>query len=269
MYEGSGHLCAIGPSPVTASRVQNGGMTDKPPRKRAKALPVLDAPFDPAALWNYGRGVVYDPELPEPVRAAIPPEWAAALDMPAFTAALGVALGHYRYYAALTNGELSANNALKPTQQAVRALAEAYARLNHLPPLAKSLLDLRAQTDPDHTRTMLDRVLALDTVLVDLQWAAEEIAEHFARRGRKSSGLRDALFTDVRDLILTHATGDPTKQAATELLRRLMRAAHIPIPAKLEELQRRIRDVEREREKETVALLSTIETSASRGKNSA
>lgn len=244
-------------------------MTDKKPRKRAKALPVLDAPFDPAALWNYGPGVHYDPALPESVRDAIPPEWADVLDIPAFTAALGPMLGRYRYYAALTDGKLSANNALKPTQQAARALVEAYARLNHLPPLAKSLLDLRAQTDPDHTRTMLDRVLALDMVLVDLQWAAAEIAEHFARRGRKSSGLRDALFTDVRDLILTHTIGDPTKQAAAELLCRLMRAAHIPIPAKLEELQRRIRDVEKKREEAATALLATLDVSASRGKNSA
>ena len=243
-------------------------MTDKKPRKRAKALPVLDAPFDPTALWNYGRGVVYAPELPESVRAAIPQEWAAALDMPAFTTALGVTLGRYRYHAALADGPLSASQALKHTQQAIRALEEAVIRVHHLPPLAKSLLDLRARTEPDHARSMLDRALALDTVLADLQWAAAEIERQFVRRGRKSSGLRDALYTDVRDLILTHATSNPTKQAAAELLCRLMRAAHIPIPAKVEDLQRRIRDVEHAREQESEALFAALHAQASRGKNS-
>jgi hypothetical protein len=252
-----------------ASRVQNGGMNDKPPRKRAKALPVLDAPFDPAALWNYGRSAVYDPELPESVRAAIPPEWIAKLDMPAFTSALGAMLGRYRYHAALIGGDLSATQALKHTQQAARALEEAMMRLSHLPPLAKSLLDLRAQTEPDHAGTMLDRALALDAVLVDLHWAALEIDKHFSRRGRQSSGLRDALFTDARDLILTHATGEtPTKHAAAELLCRLMRAAHVPIPAKLEEVQRRIRDVEHAREQDAAAFFATLQSSPSRGKNS-
>ena len=243
-------------------------MTDKKPRKRAKALPVLDAPFNPGALWNNGPGVVYNPELPEPVRAAIPPEWASVLDMPAFTAALGVAMGRYRYYEALTDGALSATQALKLTKQAARALEEAIMRVHHLPPLSKSLLDLRAQTDPDHARTTLDRALVLDVVLVDLHWAAAEIKQEFVRRGRKSSGLRDALYTDVRDLILSHATGAPTKLAAAELLCQLMRAAHIPVPATLEDLQRRIRDVEHTREQEAEAFLDTLHAPASRGKNS-
>ncbi|HEY1137029.1 MAG TPA: hypothetical protein VGE64_06020 [Xanthomonadaceae bacterium] len=244
-------------------------MTDKKPRKRAKALPILDIPSNPGALWNYGPGVVYDPELPESVRAAIPPGWVAMLDMPAFTTALGVALGHYRYYTALTGGALSPTQALKDTKQAARMLEEAITHLHHLPPLAKSLLDLRTQTEPDHARTMLDRALALDAVFTDLRWAIAEIERQFARRGRKSSGLRDALFTDVRDLILAHATGDPTKQAAAELLCRLMRAARIPIPAKLEDVQRRIRDVEHAREQEVEAFFATPPAPASRGNNSA
>lgn len=143
-------------------------------------------------------------------------------------------------------------------------------RVHHLPPLAKSLLDLRAQTDPDHARTMLDRALALDTVLADLRWAAADIEQQFIQRGRKTSGLRDALYVDVRDLIRTHATGEPpTKQAAAELLRRLMRAAHVPVPAKLEDLQRRIRAVEHARKQEETAFAATLQSSASRGNNSA
>lgn len=245
-------------------------MTDKQPRKRAKALPVLDVPPDPTALWNYGRGVVYDPELPEPVRVAIPPEWAVVLDMQGFTVALGAALGHYRYYAALTDGVLSASQALKHTQQAARVLEEAYVRLFHLPPLAKSLLDLRTQTDPNRTRTMLDRALALDDICAELRWATAEIELEFVLRGRKSSGLRDALFTDVRDLIRAHAAGEkPSKQAAAELMCRLMRAAHIPTPAKLEEVQRRIRDVEHAREEAAATVAARFDASASRGNNSA
>jgi hypothetical protein len=141
-------------------------------------------------------------------------------------------------------------------------------RVHHLPPLSKSLLDLRAQTNPEHARTMLDRALALDAVLVDLHWAAAEIKQEFVRRGRKSSGLRDALYTDVRDLILSHAIGAPTKLAATELLCQLMHAAHIPVPASREDLQRRIRDVEHARTQEAEAFLATLLAPASRGKNS-
>jgi hypothetical protein len=101
---------------------------------------------------------------------------------------------------------------------------------------------------------------------VNLHWVALEIAKHFARRGRKSSWLRDALNTDVRDLIRTHATGEkPTKQAATKLLCQLIRAAHIPILARLEDLQRRIRDVEHAREQEEAAFVATLQAPASRG----
>jgi hypothetical protein len=243
-------------------------MTDKPPRKRAKALPVFEGPFDPAALWNYGPGVVYDPELPEFVHAAIPPEWVAVLNLPAFTSALGVMLGRYRYYTALTSGRLSANDALKQTRQAVRALEDVVMRFQHLPALSKSLLDVRAQTDSDRPRTMLDRALALDGILVDLQWAAAEIETHFATTGRPASDLRDALMTDVRDLILSHASEKRTKLAATGLMRRLLHAAHVQMPAKLDEIQRRIRDVERKRKDAAAALFATLDASASRGKNS-
>lgn len=245
----------------------NSGMTDKKPRKRAKALPAFSTPLTPGAIWNYGPGVVYDPTLPEPVRAAIPPEWAAVLDMPAFTAALGVALGHYRYYTALTGGGLSAKPARDATLQAAITLQDAFARLHQLPPLAKSLLDLRACTEPGNARSMLDRVLALDTVLMDLQWAAAEIDAHFMQPGRESSGLRDVLLTDVRDLILAHAQEKKTKLEATCLTQRLLRAARVPMPAKLDEIQRRIRAVEHKRRAEEEELRGTIDRMASRGKN--
>lgn len=244
-------------------------MTDKQPRKRAKALPVFEGPFDPAALWNYGPGVVYDPELPESVSAAIPQEWVAVLNLPAFTSALGAMLGRYHYYEALTTGRLSANDALKQTRQAVRALEDVVMRFHHLPPLSKSLLDLRAQTNPDHARSMLDRALALDVVLADLHWAATEIEKHFASTGRSASDLRDALLADVRNLILSHASEKRTKLAATGLMRRLLHAAHVPMPAKLDEIQRRIRDVERKRKEDAATLFATLDASASRGKNSA
>lgn len=244
-------------------------MTDKKPRKRTKALPAFSTPLTPGAIWNYGPGVVYDPTLPEPVRAAIPPEWAAVLDMPAFTAALGVALGHYRYYTALAGGELSAKPARDATLQAAATLHDAFARLHQLPPLSKSLLDLRARTEPGNARSMLDRVLALDTVLMDLQWAAAEINTHFMQRGRKSSGLRDALLTDVRDLILAHVQEKKTKLEATQLTQRLLRAARVRMPAKLDEIQRKIREVEHERRAQEEELWNTIDGKASRGKNSA
>ena len=59
-----------------------------------------------------------------------------------------------------------------------------------------------------------------------------------------------------------------TELAAAELLCQLMRAAHIPVPATLEDLQRRIRDVEHTREQEAEAFLDTLHAPASRGKNS-
>jgi hypothetical protein len=239
-------------------------MTDNKPRKRAKALPVLEAPFDPGALWSYGPGVRYDPALPDSLRAAIPPQWAAVLDMPAFTSALGAVFGRYRYYDAIATDEQAAKIALEHTRLAARVLEEARSRVHHLPPLAKSLLDLRAQTDSEHSHTMLDRALALDAVLVDLQWATAEIAAHFApRRGRTSDPLRDALFTDVRDLILTHASVDCTKEKATELVQTLMIAARVSVPTGIEDIQKRIRAVERQREQDTAALLAMIEASAS------
>ena len=254
----------MGLSPAMRGRVHNAGMTDKKPRKRAKALPVLDAPFDPGALWSYGPGARYDPALPDSVRAAIPRRWAARLDMPAFTAALGPVLGRYRYYDAIATNEQTAAEALELTRLAVRVMEEACSRLHHLPPMTKSLLDLRAQTDSEHPRSMLDHALALDTLRGALQWAATEIHRDFApRRGRPSDALRDALFTDVRDLILTHATGDCSKEAAAELVETLMIAARVSVPAGIEELQKRIRAVERAREHESAALRAEIEASAS------
>jgi hypothetical protein len=178
-------------------------------------------------------------------------------------------LGHYRYYTALAGGELSAKPARDATVQAAITLQDAFARLHQLPPLSKSLLDLRARTEPENARSMLDRVLALDTVLMDLQWAAAEIDAHFMRPGRESSGLRDVLLTDVRDLILAHAREKQTKLEATRLTQRLLRAARVPMPAKLDEIQRRIREVEHKRRAEEEELRSTIDRMASRGKNSA
>lgn len=243
-------------------------MTDPKPRKRSRALPILDPPFAPDALWNYGPGVHYDPSLPEEVRAAIPPEWVAVLDMPVFTAALGKRLGLYHYYTTLTSDDLSATNALKLAQDAFRVLDEACTRLNHLPPLAKSLLDERMEADSKQGRTMLDRALALYSVRSDLQWVTSTIQCDFVGAGRTSANLRDVMFKDVRDLILAHATGEPTKEAATCLLCRLMRAAHISIPARLEVMQRYIRRVERVREQEVQDLMGLIEASASRTQNS-
>ncbi len=243
-------------------------MTDPKPRKRSRALPILDPPFAPAALWNYGPGVHYDPSLPEEVRAAIPPEWVVVLDMPAFTTALGKRLGLYRYYTGLTTDDLTTTNALKLAEDAFRLLDEACTRLNHLPPLAKSLLDERVETDSKQTRTMLDRAIALYEVHGDLQWVTSTIKRDFVSPGRASAGLRDVMFKDVRDLILSHASGEPTKEAATRLLCRLMRAAHISIPARLEVMQRYIRRVERAREQEAQDLMDLIEASASRTQNS-
>ena len=90
----------------------------------------------------------------------------------------------------------------------------------------------------------------------------------FVGAGRTSAGLRDVMFNDVRDLILSPASGELTKEAATRLLCRLMRAAHISIPARLEVMQRYIRRVERAREQEAQDLMDLIEASASRTQNS-
>lgn len=202
-------------------------------------------------LYSYGSLVAYSEELPCNVRDAIPKALATNLDLPRFHAAVGKALGLYRYHQEQASAHPPSTEVIEQVAAAHEAVHQAFQHVFHLYPLAKVLL---RQQSAERTRYAIHanpveaRAIDLLQIQHDLVDLLCQLSEDFKpRAGRPRKDLRNDLAAELCEQARACAIKPMQWCQAEEIARAVLLEAGIEISAEPHEVLRIVRNILKER----------------------